>query len=1228
MMKISTIKLNVTALAILLTTSLFMPHVVAAPGTIATQPLQTSASAESNVMFVLDSSGSMKIISPETFTHVFTCSVAGAKLAAGTTVDLNINSGEPEIINITASPDVTRSWGNNASSYCFDPTKFYTARLNTDTGSTWGRVEYKGDYLNWYFDSSNDGTANWVEYKPTAKTRMQVAQVSLNGLLDTLKSVNVGLTTFDTTAGSKGASIINPIAAINASNLADLQSSVTAAVPDGGTPLAETLRDIGRYFASGDGNNGSTSGQCGGKASTDDLYLYPDDVALTTSAPCDDFFNSSYTKDTDATGKGPVEFFCQKNFAVMLTDGFPTNDDDLSSYLKDYDKDCTAAAQTAGSYTCDSADDTKSYDDSSLTFDYWDDVAQALHDIDLRPDLNNQQGNPHKNNLSTYTVGFADKQIKDLQLIKDTATQGGGESYYAEDSDDLVKILNDINAEIEGQSGTAAAVTFNSSTLSSQSAVYQALFNTQRWSGRLRSIPLDGFTGAVLVGTCTDAVAEAGTMDNCWNAEYELDNQTSRTILTYNPVSQRGVDFAYNTSSQDYTTITSSGTTSEIIPKTMIDDFCDSHDIPFPCDLSTAADSVKVASNMAYMSDLVDYLRGDRTHEADNTVGADGTSRDFRRRAHKLGDIVNSSPVYVGKPSLGWPAKAPFPIQPDIFSGDTDYSYNTWTNSDVKNRAPVVYVAANDGMLHGFRAQDSDPAGSSNDAGQEVFAFIPSATANTGNNAGLHYLANPNYQHYFYVDLNPALSDVYINHRDGVSGSPTGSDPLSFTTREWRTVIVGGQGAGGNTMFMLDVTEPGIKAADGTVSGSHFSAANVKELVEWEFSHPNLGYTYSKPTIAMMNNGRFAAIFGNGYNSSDNLPTAGDCQAKLFVVFLDGTGVDGVWNVGTDPSLATTDYMEFDTATGAPGDCNGLSSPSVVDLNSDGVADKAYAGDMYGNLWAFDLCNESAGVCTGTGWGLAGGGPIMTAKNDSGQRQPITVKPVISIDPSIAGTDNLIIAFGTGQYLANGDITSNEVQTFYGVRHGDAFTDGGNFGLDPRNAPNKFVEQEITEIPCTQTGCIGDVRTITDNSIGNNAGWYVDFDFADAAAGTSNLGERIVVNPKIRNNTLFFNTVIPDSTKCNAGGNGWLMSINLANGGRPLAPVFDLNNDGVFDSDDQEGGENPAGQKVFAIPAESTFLGDNQYTPDSEGNISKRKVNIGTTNREGRMSWKELFEEI
>jgi type IV pilus assembly protein PilY1 len=444
---------------------------------------------------------------------------------------------------------------------------------------------------------------------------------------------------------------------------------------------------------------------------------------------------------------------------------------------------------------------------------------------------------------------------------------------------------------------------------------------------------------------------------------------------------------------------------------------------------------------------------------------------------------------------------------------------------------------------------------------------------------------------------------VYVKHRDDTSGTITSSE-------EWRTMLIGGQRAGGRSLYMLDITDP-----------TDFNTANAKELVEWEFTHADMGYTFSKPTIAMMNNGKFAAIFGNGYSDE----TDSSCTAKLFIVYLDG-GQDGTWTAGTD-------YLVIDTGAGTTtdGDCNGLSTPAVVDLNRDRTADRVYAGDLQGNLWAFDLCNydDTTGVeaCTSSGWAIANSSPIMTANDGASPTanpQPITVQPVVSRDPASAGGDDLLIVFGTGQYLTNADKTDTSVQTMYGVRDYDALANGranNDYGLDPRANADKFIEQDMVEQTCPEPNCTGLVRTIDtpeETMSGPDNGWLIDLPTS---------GERVVSNPKIRNNILFFNTLIPDNTVCSAGGSGWLMSVNLQNGGIPPKEVFDINNDGVIDVADRVNDDPPVGVKLQAIPAESTFLGDKQYTPDSTGTINVRDVNIGKSQREGRMGWREMLVE-
>ena len=87
------------------------------------------------------------------------------------------------------------------------------------------------------------------------------------------------------------------------------------------------------------------------------------------------------------------------------------------------------------------------------------------------------------------------------------------------------------------------------------------------------------------------------------------------------------------------------------------------------------------------------------------------------------------------------------------------------------------------------------------------------------------------------------------------------------------------------------------------------------------------------------------------------------------------------------------------------------------------------------------------------------------------------------------------------------------------------------------------------------------------------------------------------------------------------------MSVNLKDGGSPPSSIFDLDGiDGIGNAGDLISGDVAVGSRQSTIPAESTFLGDNQYTPGSDGTINKRKVDIGETRREGRMSWKEVYE--
>jgi len=823
---------------------------------------------------------------------------------------------------------------------------------------------------------------------------------------------------------------------------------------------------------------------------------------------------------------------CQQNFAILLTDGaYNGSSPDLSG-------NGAASSNTDGdgNTTFDGNSYGDAYDNTLA------DVAMHYYERDLKTSLANAVptvsgiDDANHQHMVTYTVGFGvtgtldpfgtvtpgnatdtdptdagftwpDPAVGDDEKIDDlwhTAYNGRGLYLNAYRPESLFDALTTSLSDIVGRNSSAAAVAFNSTNLGTGSVVYLARFNSSTWRGELLAHYLDPFTGAV-------------NPIPTWNAADSLDGQTttSRIIYTYNKDTKAGVPFK---------TLASLSTVQQ-------------------SDMNMGPGGV--ADGLG--QDRIDYLRGNRSNE--------GTGLNFRIRSSALGDIVHANPVYVGIPLMRYPNQDPFGTITDRYADFKSISRNG-----------VIYVGANDGLLHGFDET----------TGEEVLAYAPGQLFSSSTNTGMHYLTDPGYTHRYYVDLSPSVADVFVK------ATPSG-------TATWRTVLVGGLRGGGPGLFALDITNP-----------ANFTDAKADDIVMWEFTNSDdadFGDTFSKPIMALTNavdgsgNKRWAAIVGNGYNNAAN-------TASLFILFLDG-GLDGVWTPGTD-------YIKIDTAAAT----GGLSSPAVVDTDNDGLADRVYAGDLAGNLWVFDLTSTTPGS-----WGVAyqQGSTNKPLFNTGGQ--PITTKPVVAKHPTVStattNQPNLMVFFGTGQYLITSDKTDVTTQTMYGV-----------WDDKPNASGLPYVVGNLTA-QTLDTSSTSTARVLTDNYVDYSLvkGWYFDLPI-----NTSQPAERIVVNPKIRGDLIFYNTLIPNSTVCSFGGNGWLMVAKQVNGGRPDAPVFDINNDGIVNSSDLVGGNTASGQ-VFGegLPAESNFLSDNQYTPGSTGNLEQGKVDTGEDISEGRMSWREIL---
>jgi type IV pilus assembly protein PilY1 len=234
---------------------------------------------------------------------------------------------------------------------------------------------------------------------------------------------------------------------------------------------------------------------------------------------------------------------------------------------------------------------------------------------------------------------------------------------------------------------------------------------------------------------------------------------------------------------------------------------------------------------------------------------------------------------------------------------------------------------------------------------------------------------------------------------------------------------------------------------------------------------------------------------------------------------------------------------------------NGLSSPAVVDLNGDSIADYVYAGDLFGNLWKFDLTSTNP-----ANWRLMYSQPIFKAVNASGRAQPITERPQVDQGPNGQG---MVVLFGTGKFLETSDRNRGSaiVQSFYGIY--DANT---GLSTDVVSGRNNLVQQSILgEGTTTLAGSTVGVRVTSNNTVDPLAkdGWFMDL-----VSPSGFQGEMQITDPVLRNGRVLFTTLIPDSDICAYGGRSWLMEVDAISGMRLDYSPFDFNADKTFNQSD------------------------------------------------------------
>jgi type IV pilus assembly protein PilY1 len=434
--------------------------------------------------------------------------------------------------------------------------------------------------------------------------------------------------------------------------------------------------------------------------------------------------------------------------------------------------------------------------------------------------------------------------------------------------------------------------------------------------------------------------------------------------------------------------------------------------------LTPAQQSALDQGDTTTTSNRLSFLRGDRTNEISSTGTCPQQGSGlacFRIRDSVLGDIVDSSPTWVGPPqtyatsgptAVTWTDKLyPNRTAPEV-SGQLYKDFQ----AQQQGRLNVVYIGSNDGFLHGFRAGSLDASGNLVDNsttpndGYEVLAYMPGAVLQTIHNTSVELdYANTQYSHNWFVDATPATGDV-------------------FYAGVWHTWLVGGLGPGGAAIYALDVTNPANfsegKAAN-TVIGewtpSTITCVNVSNCGQ------NLGNTYGTPQIRRFHNGSWGVIFGNGYGSQAN------SSAGIFIMLIDpNSGNRSVYYLGT-PALK-----------GNP--ANGVASPSSLDMELDHIIDYIYAADLQGNIWRFDVTSTNP-----ANWGVSASSPLFSVPGNLPITTALTVGALHPIILTSLGGEQIdwgtpervIVNFGTGRMIPQ-TLTQNAqfatgTQYLYGI---------------------------------------------------------------------------------------------------------------------------------------------------------------------------------------------------
>jgi type IV pilus assembly protein PilY1 len=484
---------------------------------------------------------------------------------------------------------------------------------------------------------------------------------------------------------------------------------------------------------------------------------------------------------------------------------------------------------------------------------------------------------------------------------------------------------------------------------------------------------------------------------------------------------------------------------------------------------------------------------------------------------------------------------APLLVGPPVPAG-ADPRYPAFLAAHA-SRPAAVYLQANDGMVHGFDAA----------SGGELFAYLPLAL-------------RPQWPRL------PTAAHAASPYAEG--GLAAGN---ALVRGAWKTVLAGALGGGARGVFALDISNP-ARFADG--DGVLFEFTDSDD--------PDIGNVFQPPALARFRTGAGQygdfIVLASGYNSyrADGERRSNPAgPGALFLLWLDKDPA-APWQLNRN-------YFKFLLPAGSAALPNGLAQPALIP-DIDGSVRLAYAGDLQGRMWRLDF---SAGQSP---WPQANGAgqPLFVAADASGRRQPITSTPRAFYRPD----GGLLLLFGTGRLLEEGDAQDKSVQSLYAIADGQAA------------ATLTRADLAVRKLAADKAGAYR-----LDGGTNSSAGWLLDFPVP---------GERLLASPLAEGGIATIVTMLPGASACLA--NGRLYLLNAQNGlsppgvpapwlAMPMQPARTLNV--VAERQPAQPGQ-AGGASTGTVETRHTVMG---------GSAGGQPVaSMVRRSRAGRLGWREVVD--